>query len=317
MNKIEIKNLNMGFLTECGYRPALFDVSLKLKPGQMHAVVGESGCGKTITAMSVLKLLPKNAVVKSGEIIFENKDILKLSEREMRQIRGSKIALIPQDPMTSLNPLYTIGDQISETILCHNKVSKSDAKKEALRVLDLVKIPSVEKRYNSYPHELSGGMKQRVIIATALALNAGVIIADEPTTALDVTIQAQIMTLLDEIKKDFGTSILIITHDLNLVGQYADEISVMYAGNIVENAQKREFFNNTGHPYSIALLNSLPNNDKELLQSINGAPPSIFDNIKGCRFNPRCNCKMNNICDEETPSLKEIAPFHHVSCLKY
>ena len=317
MNRVEIKNLNIGFMTEVGYRPALFNVSLKLKPGQMHAIVGESGCGKTITAMSILKLLPKNAIIKSGEIVFEGENILNATEKEMRQIRGAKIALIPQDPMTSLNPLYTIGDQITEALLCHKKISKQEAKKEALRVLDLVRIPQAAKRFYTYPHELSGGMKQRVIIATALALNAGTIIADEPTTALDVTIQAQIMTLLNEIKNEFRTSILIITHDLNLIGQYADEISVMYAGNIVENAQKREFFNNTAHPYSIALLNSLPNDKNSILHNIKGAPPSIFDNITGCRFNPRCESFIKDICNKEQPSLCEIAPFHHVKCLKY
>ena len=316
MNRIEIKNLNMGFSTEVGYRPALFDVSFKLKPGQMHAIVGESGCGKSITAMSIIRLLPKNAIIKSGEILFENKNLLTLSEKELRKIRGAKIALIPQDPMTSLNPLYTIGSQISEALTCHQKISKTEAKKISLEVLDLVKIPNAKDRFNAYPHELSGGMKQRVVIATALALKAGVIIADEPTTALDVTIQAQIMSLLDDIKRDFNTSILIITHDLNLVGQYADEVSVMYAGNIVENAQKREFFKNPSHPYSIALLEALPNN-KQTLNSIKGAPPSIFDNINGCRFNPRCNCFMRNCCEKEVPFLKEIAPFHSVSCLKY
>ncbi len=316
MNNIEIKNLNIGFVTEQGYRPALFDVSLKLKPGQMHAIVGESGCGKTLTATSILRLLPKNAVIKSGEIIFEKQNLLTLKESEMRKIRGAKIAFIPQDPMTSLNPLYTIGNQIIEAILCHKNISKQDAKREAINVLDMVKIPDAENKLNLYPHELSGGMKQRVIISTALALNAGVIIADEPTTALDVTIQAQIMSLLDEIKNEYNKSILIITHDLNLIGQYADEVSVMYAGNVVENAPNREFFNHPTHPYSKALLKSLPNESKNKLYTIEGAPPSIFENIPGCRFNPRCKYCTTQ-CKTEKPTLEEVMPFHSVSCFNY
>ncbi len=317
MNHIEIRNLNLGFMTESGFRPALFDVSLKLKPGQMHAVVGESGCGKTITAMSIIKLLPKNAIIKNGEIIFEKQNILSLSEKDMRKIRGAKIALIPQDPMTSLNPLYTIGDQITEAILCHKSISKEEAINQAVKFLDLVKIPDAKRKMNLYPHELSGGMKQRVIIATALVLNACVIIADEPTTALDVTIQAQIMSLLDEIKKEFNTSILVITHDLNLIGQYADEVSVMYAGSIVENAQSREFFQNTLHPYSKALLKALPDNKNKKLYTIKGAPPSIFENITGCRFHPRCEKCLNGVCTTKTPPLLEISPFHYISCFNY
>ena len=317
MNKVEIKNLNLGFMTEAGYRPALFDVSLKLNPGQMHAIVGESGCGKTITAMSIIKLLPKNAVIKSGEIFFENQNLLSLKEKELRKIRGAKIALIPQDPMTSLNPLFTIGSQITETILAHQNISKQEAIKQAVKFLDLVKIPDAKNKINFYPHELSGGMKQRVIIATALVLNAGVIIADEPTTALDVTIQAQIMSLLDEIKKDFNTSILVITHDLNLIGQYADEVSVMYAGNIVENAPNKEFFRNPLHPYSKALLKALPSEGKEKLYTIKGAPPTVFEEITGCRFNPRCEKCLKGTCTEQVPSLIKISKYHSVSCFNY
>lgn len=316
MNNIEIKNLEIGFNTEKGFRPALFGVSLELKPGTMHAIVGESGCGKTITAMSILKLLPKNAHIKNGEIIFGNKNLLALSENEMREIRGAKIALIPQDPMTSLNPLYTIGDQITEALLCHRKISKAEAYKNAINVLELVKIPNAKERFNAYPHELSGGMKQRVVIAIALALDADVIIADEPTTALDVTIQAQIMSLLDDIKNKYNKSILIITHDLSLIGQYADEISVMYSGNIVEHAFTTAFFRSPEHPYSKALLKALPSTQGETLYNIKGAPPSIFEDIKGCRFNPRCeNCMQK--CKEKTPVLTEISPHHTVSCWLY
>ena len=276
MNIVELKNLNLGFMTEVGYRQALFDVSLKLKSGEIHALVGESGCGKSITAMSILRLLPKNALIKSGEIIFDNKNILELSDAEMRTLRGAKIALIPQDPMTSLNPLYTIGNQITEAIHCHKKISKDEAKKLALEALDSVRIPDAKNRFNLYPHELSGGMKQRVVIATSLTLNANVIIADEPTTALDVTIQSQIMSLL------------------------------------------REFFANPSHPYSVALLNSLPNKDRNSkLESIKGAPPSIYEDIEGCRFYPRCEHCIKNTCNKEVPQEKEIAPFHTVNCWLY
>lgn len=318
MNTIEIKNLNLGFNTEVGFRQALYGVSLKLKSGQMHAIVGESGCGKSITAMSILRLLPKNAVIKTGEILFENQDLLKLAPSDMRKIRGAKIALIPQDPMTSLNPLYTIGNQMTEAILCHKKISKDEAQRQALEFLDSVKIADAKNRFNLYPHELSGGMKQRVIIATALSVNANVIIADEPTTALDVTIQAQIMSLLDEIKSNYNTSILIITHDLSLIGQYADEISVMYSGEVVENAQIKEFFSAPLHPYSQALLKALPSKNKtNPLWNIKGAPPTIFENIQGCRFHPRCNSCIKNKCEIDSPVTICEKPFHAVKCWLY
>ena len=316
MNSLEIKNLEIGFNTENGFKQALFGVSLNLKPGTMHAIVGESGCGKTITAMSILKLLPKNAVIKAGEIIFNNQNLFALSNNDMRLIRGAKIALIPQDPMTSLNPLYTIGDQITEALLCHKKISKKEAYEKAIEVLELVKIPDAKNRFNAYPHELSGGMKQRVVIAIALALDAEIIIADEPTTALDVTIQAQIMSLLDDIKIKFNKSILIITHDLSLIGQYADEISVMYSGNIVEHAHTTKFFKTPYHPYSKALLKALPTTKGNTLYNIKGAPPSIFEKIEGCRFHPRCEKCMPK-CREKTPSETFIDDRHCVSCWLY
>lgn len=315
MNIIEIKNLNLGFNTELGFKQALFDVSLNLKSGQMHAIVGESGCGKTITAMSILNLLPKNTIIKNGEILFENQNLLTATQEYMRKIRGAKIALIPQDPMTSLNPLYTIGNQMVEAILCHKKISQKDAKKRVIEVLDDVKISDAKNRFNLYPHELSGGMKQRVIIATALLLDANVIIADEPTTALDVTIQAQIMALLDDIKTNFNTAILIITHDLSLIGQYADEVSVMYSGEIIENSLAKEFFLNPSHPYSQALLKSLPSpNKSRTLYNIKGAPPSIFESINGCRFHPRCEHCIKNKCDLQKPETVDITPFHSAKC---
>lgn len=311
---LAIQNLNMGFNTKKGFRQALFDVSFSLKKGEMHALVGESGCGKSISALSILRLLPKTAKIKSGNIIFKNKNIFSLKEREMREIRGAKIALIPQDPMTSLNPLYTVGNQLTEVIELHQNLKGDYAKEKAIEALKKVQIPSPEERFNQYPHEFSGGMKQRAIIAMALACNAELIIADEPTTALDVTIQAQIMKLLSDIKKDFGTSILLITHDLALVSQYADEVSVMYAGRIVEKSSTKEFFENTNHPYSIALLKSLPSAKTDKLAVIKGQPPSIMDDISGCRFHDRCKFCIPDVCTKKIPELKNIGNSHLSAC---
>lgn len=314
MKILSTKNLNMGFNTENGFRQALFDVSFSVEEGQMHALVGESGCGKSMTAMSILQLLPKTAKITQGQIFFKEKDLLTFDKSSLRKIRGSQIALIPQDPMTSLNPLYTIGDQLLEVIKLHQNLKGQDAKKKALEALDLVQIPSAKDRFNQYPHEFSGGMKQRAIIAMALACNAELIIADEPTTALDVTIQAQIMKLLSKIKKEFNTSIILITHDLALVSQYSDEISVMYSGRIVENAPTEEFFRNTNHPYSIGLLKSLPENTDKKLAVIKGHPPSIMDDISGCRFHNRCKFNIPNLCNRKNPGLKEISENHFSAC---
>lgn len=309
---LEIKNLNLFF----GEYQALYDVNLTLKKGEMRALAGESGCGKTMTAMSVMRLLPKSAIIKSGEIIFNGENLLYYKEKQMRELRGNKIALIPQDPMTSLNPLYTIGNQLIESIRAHSKVSHNQARRKAKEVMDLVKIPDIDNKLNFYPHEFSGGMKQRIIIAMALATKAELLIADEPTTALDVTIQKQIMDLINEIKKEFGTTILLISHDLALVSNYADNISVMYAGHIVEEAPAGEFFKNPIHPYSNALLNSLPTRNPALkLKTIEGAPPSIQEDIKGCKFHPRCEFCDKTICTSTQPTLKEKEPNHFSACL--
>lgn len=318
MNLLEIKNYSMSFRCETGIYTTLNNISLNIPSKSMVSIVGESGCGKSMTAMSILKLLPKNAVIDSGEIIFHNKNILELSNSEMRKIRGSKIALIPQDPMTSLNPLYTIGNQLLEVINKNKSLSKDEAIKKAIEVLDIVKIPNAKEKLNSYPHEFSGGMKQRAIIAMALATDAELIIADEPTTALDVTIQAQIMNILNEIKVNLGTSILLISHELNLVGQYSDEINVMYSGRIVEKASAKRIFENPLHPYTVALLNALPaNNQGKELKTINGQPPNIQEVISGCRFNPRCEKMIDKICNVKNPALKEIEPNHYVECYLY
>lgn len=311
-NILEIKNLNLFF----GENQALYDVNLTLEKGKMRALVGESGCGKSITAMSVLRLLPKSAKIISGEVIFKGQNLLKYKEKQMRNLRGNKIALIPQDPMTSLNPLYTVGNQLIESILTHNKVSHHQAMRKAREVMDLVKIPDAECKLNYYPHEFSGGMKQRIIIAMALASNAELIIADEPTTALDVTIQKQVMDLIDELRKEFQTSVLLISHDLALVSNYTDEISVMYSGHIVEEASGKEFFKNPLHPYSQALLHSLPQKNPYLkLKTIEGAPPNIQEKISGCKFHPRCDFCKKEICEKEIPFLTEKLPEHFSACL--
>ncbi len=277
----------------------------------MHALVGESGCGKTISAMSILQLLPKTAKITDGQILFKGENLLK--KKNLRNIRGSKIALIPQDPMTSLNPLYTVGNQLLEVIKIHHNLKGDEAYKTAIEALEAVQIPCARERMKAYPHEFSGGMKQRAIIAMALACNAEVLIADEPTTALDVTIQAQIMNLLDEIKRTKETSILLITHDLALVGENSDYTSVMYAGRIVETAPSKEFFSNPNHPYSNALLRSLPSNRDAKLETIQGQPPTIMQNISGCRFHPRCTECME-ICTQKVPTLDNVGINHYSAC---
>lgn len=313
MKLLDVENLNLGFNCENGFKQALYNVSFSLNNGEMLALVGESGCGKTISAMSILQLLPKNAGITSGVITFENQDLLKLSCKELQHIRGSKIALIPQDPMTSLNPLFTVGDQLLEVLKIHQNLKGKEAHKKAVEAFEAVQIPSAEERLKAYPHEFSGGMKQRAIIAMALACNAEILIADEPTTALDVTIQAQIMNLLQKIKKERGTSILLITHDLALVRENADNVAVMYAGKIVEKAPAKEFFEHPMHPYSLALLNSLPSNRGKNLETITGQPPTIQQVIEGCKFHPRCKQCME-ICTEKVPPEYQVGENHISAC---
>ncbi|MCM1339910.1 MAG: ABC transporter ATP-binding protein [Muribaculaceae bacterium] len=312
MKILEVKNLNLGFNFEQEFRQALFDVSFSLEKGKMLSVVGESGCGKTMSAMSILRLIPKTAEITGGEILFNGENLLEKPLKDMQKIRGGKIALIPQDPMTSLNPLYTVGDQLLEIIKIHQGLQGQAAEEKALEAFNAVQIPGAKSRLNNYPHEFSGGMKQRAIIAMALACNAQVLIADEPTTALDVTIQAQIMNLLGEIKQN-GTSILLITHDLALVREHSDSVAVMYAGRVVEQACAEEFFNNPNHPYSKALLKSIPSNRGQILETIQGQPPALSQKIDGCKFNPRCNYCME-VCTKMVPPFENVAPEHKSAC---
>lgn len=302
---LEIKNLNLGFDLSDGFRQAVYDVNFSLKKGETLAIVGESGCGKTISTMSILKLLPQTAKIISGEIFYKKENLLNFSEKQMQNIRGKKIALIPQDPMTSLNPLYTIGNQLLEIIELHQGLKGKEAYNVAVQALERVKIPDVEEKMKAYPHQFSGGMKQRVIIAMALACNAEIIIADEPTTALDVTVQAQIMEILREIKEKYEVSIILITHDLGIVSQNADKVAVMYAGRIVEYSDIKNIFENPKHPYTKALLNVVLDINSKSVETIEGHPPSIEDNISGCPFHPRCkNCM--EICTQKFPQTKDI-----------
>lgn len=313
MSILDVKNLNLGFNCENGFRQALYNVNFSLEKGKMFALVGESGCGKTMSAMSILQLLPKTAKITGGEIIFDGKNLLNCTQNEMQKIRGAKIALIPQDPMTSLNPLYTVGDQLLEVLKVHQNLEGKEAFQKAIEAFEMVQIPCPEIRLKSYPHEFSGGMKQRAIIAMALCCNAEILIADEPTTALDVTIQAQIMKLLKEIKEQTQTAIMLITHDLALVGENADEVSVMYAGRIVENAPADEFFQTPNHPYSMALLKAIPSNKGEKLETIPGHPPTIQQTIDGCKFHPRCKFCME-ICKQEIPPMFTVGQNHNSAC---
>ncbi|HBH17876.1 MAG TPA: peptide ABC transporter ATP-binding protein [Cyanobacteria bacterium UBA9579] len=315
-NILEIKNLNIGFKLEDEFARAIHGVNLSLEKGKSLGVVGESGCGKSVTATSIMRLLPSNAVVESGEIVYNGQNLLKYTEKEMQKIRGNKIVLIPQDPLTSLNPLYTIGDQIAEAIELHQKVSKKEARSIAIEALRQVKIPEPENRLNDYPHQFSGGMRQRVIIAMALSCNPELIIADEPTTALDVTVQAQILNLIKSIQEKYSTTLLLITHDLGVVAEVCDKVAVMYAGRIVEYADVKTIFSNPMHPYTKGLVESLPSFESKRLKPINGQPPNIDEKISGCMFHPRCSSRMD-ICENLEPGSNFISDSHEVCCHLY
>ena len=316
MSFLEIKNLSLEFNLQSKTYEALHNVSLDLNQGEFLALVGESGSGKTLTAMSILGLIPNTAKITSGEILYNNQNLLKYSNKEIQKIRGKEIALIPQDPMTSLNPLYTIGNQLFEVINLHKNLYGKEAEKYAIEALDAVKIPDAKERLKSYPHQLSGGMKQRVAIAAALACDAKIIIADEPTTALDVTVQAQIINLLNEIKTNLKTSIILISHDLALVSENADKTAVMYAGTIVEYCKGNEIFFTQKHPYTKALIDSLPNFTDKKLKTISGNPPTIKEKFSGCPFAPRCNQKFSK-CECKKPVLKKISANDEAACFLY
>ncbi len=315
---LEVENLNVSFNTYAGEVKAVRGVSFELSKGETLAFVGESGCGKTVTAKSILRLLkPPFAVIKpESKILCNGKDVLKMSEKELCEFRGDEVGMIFQDPMTSLNPTMTVGKQIMESLMIHKKLDKGAAKAEAVNMLKMVNIPSPEKRIDNYPHEMSGGMRQRVMIAIALACNPNVLIADEPTTALDVTIQAQIMDLMMELKTKMNTAIILVTHDLGVVANFADRIQVMYAGEVVERGTTKEIFNESRHPYTWALLRSVPrlgSESKKELYALGGTPPDLLLPLNHCPFADRCEYCMP-ICKEQKPKETVISGSHKVSC---
>lgn len=318
MALLEIKDLHTFFTTKRGTIKAVNGVSYQVEPGKTLGVVGESGSGKSVSAMSILKLLDGNGYIDSGEIIFDGKNLADVSMRDMCHIRGNDISVIFQEPMTSLNPIFTIERQLSEPFRIHQKMSKNEAAKHAVEMLSDVKIPNPEAVAKQYPHQLSGGMRQRVMIAMALACQPKLLIADEPTTALDVTIQAQILKLMNDLKRERGTSILFITHDLGVINEMADEVAVMYCGQVVEMAPVRTIFgeNKYLHPYTEGLLYSIPRLDTPdgvRLEAIPGSVPHPLDLPKGCKFAPRCKYATDK-CRMEQPELEEVEPGHQVRC---
>lgn len=319
MGKIlEVENLNVSFNTYAGEVKAVRGVSFELNEGETLAFVGESGCGKTVTAKSILRLLkPPFAVIKpESKIVCNGKDVMQMKEKELCEFRGNEVGMIFQDPMTSLNPTMKIGYQIMESLMIHKKLDKKAAREEAIHMLKMVNIPSPEKRIDNYPHEMSGGMRQRVMIAIALACNPHVLIADEPTTALDVTIQAQIMDLMMDLKKEMNTAIILVTHDLGVVANFADRIQVMYAGQVMERGTTKEIFNESKHPYTWALLNSVPRIDgesKEELYALGGTPPDLILPLNHCPFADRCEYCMP-ICKQKNPAETTLSDTHKVSC---
>ncbi len=315
---LQINDLRTSFFIDRGEVKAVDGVTLDVPKGKTLGVVGESGCGKSVMALSILQLLEEPGKVVGGEIFFNNENLLQKSEKEMRDIRGNNISMIFQEPMTSLNPVYTIGEQISESYRVHQNMNKKEAYQKSLEMLRLVGIPSPEKRLHQYPYELSGGMRQRVMIAMALACRPDLLIADEPTTALDVTIQAQILELIKDLQAKLHMSVIIITHDLGIVAETCDRVAVMYCGNIVEQADAEELFERPRHPYTAGLFNSLPRHDqeKEELEAILGYVPSPIEMPQGCRFSPRCTY-AEEICGQQNPDLKKLDNNRAVRCWIY
>ncbi len=317
MALLEVKNLHTFFKTRKGIVKAVNDVSYTLEPGKTLGIVGESGSGKSVSAMSILQLLDGNGYIAEGEVIFDGMDLTKLSREEMYTIRGNKISVIFQEPMTSLNPVFTVKRQLSEPFMIHQKMSKKQAEKKALEMLAAVQIPNPEAVLRQYPHQLSGGMRQRVMIAMALACRPKILIADEPTTALDVTIQAQILRLMNDLQKDNGTAIIFITHDLGVINEMADDVVVMYCGQVVEKTSAKMIFTDcaTSHPYTEGLMHSIPRIDNvtDKLEPIPGVVPHPLALPKGCKFAPRCKYATEK-CMEQEPGLYEVTPGQMIRC---
>ncbi len=317
---LSIRSLRTYFFTRTALIKAVDGVGFDLLPRETLGIVGESGCGKTITALSILRLFPSPpGKIVEGEILFEGRNLIKFSGSQIRQIRGNRISMIFQEPMTSLNPVFAVGNQIREPLVLHQGLSKKEAKNKAIEMLGKVGIPSPQRRFNEYPHQMSGGMRQRVMIAMALSCQPRLLIADEPTTALDVTIQAQILDLMIKLKEEMGTSILLITHNLGVVAQMAERVLVMYAGKVVEEAPVQAIFDNPQHPYTQGLLNSILKmddiytEDQRRLQEIPGVVPSLFHLPNGCSFHPRCKWAMER-CSKESPGFFQVEKGHFSKC---
>ncbi len=313
---LKINDLKTFFFTHRGTVRAVDGISFSIKRGGTLGIVGESGCGKSVTALSIMRLIanPPGRIV-NGEICFEGKDLLSLSDKQMRDIRGRKISMIFQEPMTSLDPVFTIGHEIMETLQIHQRLKKGEAREKTIEVLNIVGMPDADKRMDSYPHELSGGMRQRAMIAMALSCRPTLLIADEPTTALDVTIQAQILRLINDLKKEFAASVMLITHDLGVIAEMCDFVAVMYAGHIVEYSDVGTLFRNPLHPYTKGLNKSIPrlNVDVKRLETIKGLVPNLIDLPAGCPFYPRCDFSSNT-CRRQMPDLKEVEKNHFIKC---
>ena len=312
---LQVKGLRTWFHTFKGVVKAVDDVSFDIRVGEVLAVVGESGGGKSVTGFSVIRLIDEPGRIESGEILFAGRDLMKLSEREMNRVRGKDISMVFQDAMTSLNPVYTIGQQIDEVLRLHTSMGRADRRRASVELLRSVGISNPEGRLGSYPHQFSGGMRQRVVIAIALAARPRLIIADEPTTALDVTVQAQILRLMTDLIHAEGCSLMLITHDLAVVSEIADRINVMYCGRIVESGPARAVIDGSLHPYTLGLINSIPdlNREQGRFKTIPGIVPNMFDLPQGCRFSPRCE-RAQDLCRTSAPDLRELEPGHCVAC---
>jgi peptide/nickel transport system ATP-binding protein len=318
---LQIKNLVTGFDTDEGHVTAVDGVSINLKAGETLGIVGESGCGKSVTALSIMRLLPQPmGQIRSGEIIFNGRDLTKIPLADMEKIRGASISMVFQEPMTALNPVHTIGKQLGEGILLHNpELTKHQALERSIEILDKVGIPSPEVRVSEYPHQLSGGMRQRVVIAIALACNPQILIADEPTTALDVTIQAQILKLISDLQKELGMAVVLITHDLGVIAETCSSVVVMYGGKVAETGSVFDIFDKPSHPYTMGLLSSIPRLEderKSTLTTIDGMVPSLHDMPKGCRFENRCPY-AKEICRAEAPAIERVGTGHEVACHRW
>lgn len=314
---LEVKNLKTYFHTDYGLVKAVDGISYTVNEGETLGLVGESGCGKSVGALSILRLIPEPpGEIKDGEIIFQGQDLLKANPDQLRDIRGNKIAMVFQEPMTSLNPVLTIGFQIGEALELHQQLNKVEARREAMRLLKMVGIPDVERRIDDYPHQFSGGMRQRVMIAMALSCNPKLLIADEPTTAVDVTIQAQLLEIIKELTEKLGTAVIIITHNLGVVARYVNRMAVMYAGRIVEAGTAKDVYREPSHPYTIGLLASVPRLDKprtSRLIPVEGQPPNLVNLPPGCSFYPRCSFRVER-CTREIPQLREVGEGHYTAC---